>query len=89
MAGYDDWKSREPDPWEFEDQPEASDEPEEPTSRGLLRQIQRSAGLDPDGPRLVPMQARLSREETRRALRRAGEVANRDARLRAALRFAW
>jgi hypothetical protein len=57
MAGYDDWKSREPDPWEFDDKPEASDEPEEPTSRGLLRQIQRSAGLDPDGPRLVPMQA--------------------------------
>jgi hypothetical protein len=52
----------------------------------LLRQIQHAAGLDPDGPRLVPMQARLSREETRRALRRASEIACRDAMLRRALR---
>jgi hypothetical protein len=55
----------------------------------LLRQIQHAAGLDPDGPRLVPMQARLSREETRRAVRRAGEVADRDARLRRALGLLW
>ena len=55
----------------------------------LLRQIQRAAGLDPDGPRLVPMQARPSREETRRAVRLAGEVADRDARLRRALRSLW
>lgn len=61
----------------------------EPTSRKLLRQIQHAAGLDPDGPRLVPMQARLSREQTRRAVRRAGEIANRDAMLRRALRLVW
>ena len=58
-------------------------------SNPLLRQIQRAAGLDPDGPRLVPMQARLSREETRRAVRLAGEIADRDARLRRALRVLW
>jgi hypothetical protein len=51
----------------------------------LLRQIQHAAGLDPDGPRLVPMQARLSREQTRRELRRAGEAATRDAMLRRAI----
>lgn len=55
----------------------------------LLRQIQHAAGLDPDGPRLVPMQARLSREQTRRAVRRAGEIADRDGRLRRALRLLW
>lgn len=55
----------------------------------LLRQIQHAAGLDPDGPRLEPMQARLSREETRRAVRRASEIADRDARLRRALRMLW
>ena len=29
MAGYDTWKAREPDPWEFEEQPieEEADEP--------------------------------------------------------------
>ena len=53
----------------------------------LLHQIQRAAGLDPDGPRLLPMQARLSREETRRAVRRASEAASRDRMLCRALRF--
>jgi len=53
----------------------------------LLRQIQHAAGVDPDGPRLVPMQARLSREDTQRALRRASEAATRDAMLRRALRL--
>ncbi len=57
------------------------------TSRKLLHQIQRAAGIDPDGPRLVPMQARLSREETRRAVRRASEAATRDRMLCRALRF--
>jgi len=110
MAGYDDWKSREPDPWAFEHRIDDSfhelegplvndyepgsqwrqrllwhDEPE-PTSRKLLRQIQHAGGLDPDGPRLVPMQAPLSREDTRRAVQRAGEVAMRDAMLRRAVR---
>jgi hypothetical protein len=55
----------------------------------LLRQIQHAAGLDPDGPRLVPMQARLSREETRRAVRRAGEIGERDTRLRRAIGLLW
>jgi len=60
-----------------------------PRQLELLRQIQHAAGLDPDGPRLVPMQARLSREQTRRAVRLAGEIADRDARLRRALRVLW
>lgn len=25
MAGYDTWKAREPDPWEYEDQPDTAD----------------------------------------------------------------
>ena len=87
MAGYDNWKSREPDPWEFDEPEEPPMNATEPTSRKLLRQIQHAAGLDPDGPRLVPMQARLSREATRQAVRRAGDVADRDARLRRALRL--
>jgi len=88
MAGYDDWKSREPDPWEF-DKPEETPmdryDAWKPRNNELLRQIQHAAGVDPDGPRLVPMQARLSREETRRAVRRASEAATRDAMLRRAL----
>jgi hypothetical protein len=47
----------------------------------LLRQIQRAAGLDPDGPRLTPM----VRQQTRDALRRANDAATRDAMLRRAL----
>jgi len=89
MGGYDNWKSREPDPWEFDEPEEPPMNATEPNSRKLLRQIQHAAGLDPDGPRLVPMQARLSREQTRRAVRLAGEVADRDARLRRALRLLW
>jgi hypothetical protein len=89
MAGYDNWKSREPDPWEFEDKPEETPMDRYDAWKPLLRQIQHAAGLDPDGPRLVPMQARLSREETRRAVRRAGEVADRDAMLRRSLRSLW
>ena len=48
--------------------------------------IQRAAGLDPDGPRLVPMQAWLTREEARQALRRAVKAATRDAALCRAIR---
>jgi hypothetical protein len=51
----------------------------------ILRQIHRAAGVDPDGPRLVPMQARLSLEQTQRELRRVIEVATRDAMLRRAI----
>jgi hypothetical protein len=51
----------------------------------LLRQIHRAAGIDPDGPRLVPMQARLSPGAADRAQRRASEVAIRDAMLRRAI----
>jgi hypothetical protein len=47
----------------------------------LLPQIRRAAGLDPDGPSLVPMQPRPSREETRQAPRRASEAATRDGML--------
>ena len=85
MAGYDEWSEQ--DPWEFDEPEEPPMNATEPTSRKLLRQIQHAAGLDPDGPRLVPMQARLSREATRQAIRCAGEIADRDARLRRALRF--
>jgi len=56
-------------------------------SNPLLHEIRRAAGLDPDGPRLVPMQAPLSREQTRRALRRVAKAATRDAMLCRALRF--
>jgi hypothetical protein len=59
----------------------------EPTSR-ILRQIQRAAGLDPDGPPR-PMQAPLSHEQVRREIRRFAEVATRDAMLRRALRLLW
>ena len=89
MAGYDNWKSREPDPWEFDEPEEPPMNATEPTSRKLLRQIQHAAGLDPDGPRLVPMQARLSLEQTLRVVRLAEEVAHRDAMLRRALRVLW
>jgi len=54
-------------------------------SNPLLPHIRRSAGLDPDGPRLSPMQPRLSPEETRQALCRASEAATRDAMLRRAV----
>jgi hypothetical protein len=47
----------------------------------LLRQIQRAAGLDPDGPRLVPMQAPLTREQAVQAAHRAAKVVVRDAML--------
>jgi hypothetical protein len=82
-------ESREPDPWEFDDKPEEPLMDRYDAWKPYLRQIQHAAGLDPDGPRLVPMQARLSREQTRRAVRRAGEVADRDARLRRALGMLW
>ena len=55
----------------------------------LLPHIRRAAELDPDGPGLVPMQTRLSREETRQALRRTSEAASRDAMLRRALVSLW
>jgi len=58
-----------------------------PRQLELLRQIQHAAGLDPDGPRLVPMQARPTAAQNRQALRRASEAADRDAMLRRALRF--
>jgi hypothetical protein len=56
----------------------------------VLRQIQRAAGLDPDGPPrpLRPPQPDL-RRETRAKLRRASEIAYRDALLRRALGFLW
>jgi hypothetical protein len=56
----------------------------------LLRQIQRAAGIDPDGPPrpMLPPEGPL-RRETRRKLRRASEVAYRDALLRRALGFLW
>jgi hypothetical protein len=56
----------------------------------VLRQIQRAAGLDPDGPPR-PMQppAVPLRRETRAKLRRASEAAYRDALLRRALGFLW
>jgi hypothetical protein len=54
----------------------------------ILRQIHRAAGIDPDGPRLVPMQARLSLEQTQRELRHAIEAATRDAMLRRAIGYA-
>jgi len=58
--------------------------------REILRQIQRAAGVDPDGPRRLPMTKKSPlREETKRALRRASELAERDARLRRALTFLW
>jgi hypothetical protein len=61
-----------------------------PRQLELLRQIQRAAGLDPDGPPLVPMQQpRLSRDEARRAAHRAAKIVVRDAMLRRALRLLW
>jgi hypothetical protein len=53
----------------------------------LLRQIHRAAGIDPDGPRLVPMRQPQRPEDIRRELRRASDAATRDAMLRRALRF--
>jgi hypothetical protein len=50
----------------------------------ILRQIHRAAGIDPDGPRLVPMGQLQRREE----LGRASEVAARDAMLRRAIGYA-
>jgi hypothetical protein len=47
----------------------------------ILRQIQRAAGLDPDGPRLVPMAPPQRREDIDRAV----EAATRDAMLRRAI----
>jgi hypothetical protein len=47
----------------------------------ILRQIQRAAGLDPDGPRLVPMAQPQRREDSDRA----ALVATRDAMLRRAI----
>lgn len=54
----------------------------------LLRQIQHAAGLDPDGPRLVPMRPASEWCEDAAAL--CGERyrrVDRDAMLRRALRF--
>lgn len=56
--------------------------------RRLLRRIQQEAGLDPDGPPR-PLQPRPLREETRAKLRRASEIAYRDAMLRRALQVLW
>ena len=58
-----------------------------PRQLEILRQIQHAAGLDPDGPRLVPMTPHQVRRETRQALRRASEIATRDAMLRRAVRL--
>jgi hypothetical protein len=51
----------------------------------ILRQIQRAAGVDPDGPRLVPMGQPQRRED----IRRASDAATRDAMLRRAIRLLW
>jgi hypothetical protein len=53
----------------------------------LLRQIHRAAGIDPDGPRLVPMRQPQRREDIRRAQHRASEAATRDAMLRRAIGY--
>jgi hypothetical protein len=50
----------------------------------LLRQIHRAAGIDPDGPRLVPMRQPRRRED----IRRASDAATRDAMLRRAIGYA-
>jgi hypothetical protein len=50
----------------------------------ILRQIHRAAGIDPDGPRLVPMGQPQRRED----IRRASDAATRDAMLRRALGYA-
>jgi hypothetical protein len=47
----------------------------------LLRQIHRAAGIDPDGPRLVPMGQPQRRED----INRASDAATRDAMLRRAI----
>lgn len=54
-------------------------------NRKLLRQLQHAAGLDPDGPRLVPMRPLLSQEQAVQAAYRAAKVVVRDAMLRRAL----
>jgi hypothetical protein len=51
----------------------------------ILRQIHRAAGIDPDGPRLVPMGQPRRLEDIRRELNRASDAATRDAVLRRAL----
>lgn len=56
--------------------------------RRLLRRIQQEAGLDPDGPPR-PLQPRPLREDVRAKLRRASEIAYRDAMLRRALQVLW
>ena len=53
--------------------------------RRILREIQREAGLDPDGPPRPMQPRRLLRAETRRLLQRANEIAYRDAMLRRAI----
>jgi hypothetical protein len=61
----------------------------EPTDvRKILREVYRGAGVDQDGfPRpMQPPQGPL-RQETRAKLRRASELAYRDAMLRRALQF--
>jgi hypothetical protein len=55
----------------------------------LLRQIQRAAGDDPDGPPRPMQPPAVPRRETRAKLRRASEAALRDALLRRALGFLW
>lgn len=54
-------------------------------SHPLLYRIQRAAGLDPDGPRLVPMQPGLAREQAVEAAHRAAKGVVRDAMLRRAI----
>ena len=54
----------------------------------ILRQIHRAAGIDPDGPRRVPMAKPQRREDIRREQHRASEAATRDAMLRRAIGYA-
>lgn len=53
--------------------------------RRILREIQREAGLDPDGPARPMQPRRLLRAENRRLLQRAREIDYRDAALRRAI----
>jgi len=52
-------------------------------SRRFLNEILRAGGIDPDGPKREPMKPPRPRDE----LRRASEIAHRDAMLRRAIQF--
>lgn len=56
-------------------------------SRRFLNEILRAGGIDPDGPKREPMKPPRLPEDTKRAQRRASEIAHRDAMLRRAIQF--